>query len=111
MKTMVFAASNHSQSINRALVGYAATRLQSLHSAAQIEFADLNDFELPIYSIDRETADGIHPLAQGFFDKIGAADALLVSYAEYNGYVTATNADDIRAVDAAVVALIEAVAT
>ena len=181
MKTMVFAASNHSQSINRALVGYAATRLQSLHSAAQIEFADLNDFEMPIYSIDRETADGIHPLAQSFFDKIGAADALLVSFAEYNGYVTAawkniydwmsridskawqdkpivilaaspgpraganvlqtqeftapffgmdikgkhgvgkwseawdgqtlTNADDVRAVDAALVALIEAVAT
>ena len=88
MKTLAFAASNHSQSINRALVGYAAQRLQSLHESTDIEFADLNDFEMPIYSIDREKADGIHPLAQSFFDKIGAADALLVSFAEYNGYIT-----------------------
>lgn len=88
MKTLVFAASNHSQSINRALVKYAATRLQTLHNTANIEFVDINDFEMPIYSIDREKADGVHPLAQNLFDKFGAADALLVSFAEYNGYIT-----------------------
>ena len=89
MKTLAFAASNHSQSINRSLVGYAAERLQALHPTAAIEFADINQYEMPIYSPDRERADGIHPLAQTLFDKIGAADALLVSFAEYNGYVTA----------------------
>ncbi|MEM9640126.1 MAG: NAD(P)H-dependent oxidoreductase [Pseudomonadota bacterium] len=89
MKTLAFAASNHSQSINRALVGYAADRLQAIHPGAAIEFTDINDYEMPIYSLDREREDGIHPLAREFFDKIGAADALLVSFAEYNGYVTA----------------------
>ncbi|MEO0916771.1 MAG: NAD(P)H-dependent oxidoreductase [Pseudomonadota bacterium] len=89
MKILAFAASNHSQSINRALVGYAADRLQHLRPEAQIEFVDINDFEMPIYSVDREKADGIHPLAQNFFEIIGAADAVLVSFAEYNGYVTA----------------------
>ncbi|MEM9431487.1 MAG: NAD(P)H-dependent oxidoreductase, partial [Pseudomonadota bacterium] len=47
--------------------------------------ADINDYEMPIYSIDREKAGGVHPLAQAFYDKIGAADALIVSFAEYNG--------------------------
>ncbi|MEM1268381.1 MAG: NAD(P)H-dependent oxidoreductase, partial [Pseudomonadota bacterium] len=85
MKTLAFAASNHTNSINRALVEYAASRLQALHPAAEVEFADINDYEMPIYSIDREKAGGVHPLAQAFYDKIGAADALIVSFAEYNG--------------------------
>ncbi|MEL6919893.1 MAG: NAD(P)H-dependent oxidoreductase [Pseudomonadota bacterium] len=89
MKVLAFAASNNSKSINRALVGYAAAQLQGLHAAAQVEFLDINDYEMPIYSPDRQNADGIHPLAQNLFDKIGDADALIVSFAEYNGFVTA----------------------
>ena len=89
MKTLAFAASNHSQSINGALVGYAAARLKALSPVAEIEFIDINDYEMPIYSMDREKSDGVHPLAQAFFDKIGEADGLVVSFAEYNGYVTA----------------------
>ncbi|MEM9395370.1 MAG: NAD(P)H-dependent oxidoreductase [Pseudomonadota bacterium] len=88
MKVLAFAASNHSNSINRALLGYAASRLEALDPTCTIDFADINDFEMPIYSIDRENADGVHPLAQEFFEKIGAADALIVSFAEYNGFVT-----------------------
>ena len=88
MKTLAFAATNSSTSINRKLVGYAAKRLSILVPAAELEFLDLNDYEMPIYSPDREKADGIHPLAQAFYDEIGAADALLVSFAEYNGFVT-----------------------
>ena len=89
MKVLAFAASNHSKSINRMLVGYAAAQLRGLHSAAQIEFLNINDYEMPIYSPDRQNADGIHPLAQDFYAKIGSADALIVSFAEYNGFVTA----------------------
>ncbi|MEO1178543.1 MAG: NAD(P)H-dependent oxidoreductase [Pseudomonadota bacterium] len=88
MKVLAFAASNHSASINRALVAYAAARLEALHPAAEIEHVDINDYEMPIYSIDREKAAGVHPLAQKFYGKIGASDALIVSFAEYNGYVT-----------------------
>lgn len=90
MKILAFAASNSRNSINRALVEHAAARLQTeILSAAQVEFLDLNDYEMPIYSVDRERADGIHPLALEFFAKIGAADALLISFAEHNGFVTA----------------------
>lgn len=89
MHVLAFAASNHSQSINRALVGYAATRLTTLQPTADVEFLDINDYEMPIYALDREKADGVYPLAQALFDKIGTADALIVSFAEYNGFVTA----------------------
>lgn len=89
MKVLALAASNHSQSINRALVGYAAVRLQLFYPGVEIEFIDLNDYEMPIYSIDRESANGVHALAQELFGRIGASDALIVSFAEYNGFVTA----------------------
>ena len=61
----------------------------ALHPAADVKFLDINDYEMPIYSPDRQKADGIHPLAQRLFDEIGSADALIVSFAEYNGFVTA----------------------
>ena len=89
MKVLAFAASNHSHSINRALVGYAAARLQRLQASVQVEFVEINDYEMPIYSIDRENSDGVHALAQILYGKIGDADALIVSFAEHNGFVTA----------------------
>lgn len=88
MKILAFAASNHSASINRDLVGYVASRLKQLRPEADVTFLDLNDYEMPIYSLDREAANGVPQLAQDFLDHITAADAVLVSFAEYNGQVT-----------------------
>lgn len=88
MKILAFAASSNKASINRELVGYAARRLQSMYHDAQFEFVDLNDYEMPIYSVDREVTQGVHPSAKRFFERIGACDALVVSFAEYNGFVT-----------------------
>lgn len=85
MKLLAFAATNSQQSINRALVTYAASQV----NADEVEILDLNDFEMAIYSIDRENASGIPEQAQLFFDKIGQADAILISFAEYNGTYTA----------------------
>lgn len=90
MKILAFAATNSRNSINRALVGVASAQLQTnILPDAQIEVLDLNDFEMPIYSTDRERENGIPTEARAFFDKIGAADALLVSFAEHNGSVSA----------------------
>jgi len=90
MKILAFAASNSSQSINKTLATYAAERLQSeFISTAELEILDLNDFEMPIYSADREKETGIPTQAQAFFDKIGDADAVIASFAEHNGSVTA----------------------
>lgn len=90
MKILAFAATSSRNSINRALVTHAATRLK--HEVApntNVTYVDLNDYEMPIYSIDRETEIGIPKAAQDLFAKIGAADALLISFAEHNGSTTA----------------------
>lgn len=90
MKILAFAASTSSQSINRMLVSHAADVLTGeILPDAEIELIDLNDYEMPIYSSDREKAGGIPDLARQFREKIAAADALLISFAEHNGHYTA----------------------
>lgn len=90
MRILAFAASNSLNSINCKLIDHAAARLRAdIMPDAQIELLDLNDYEMPIYSIDREQTTGIPAPAREFFDRIGAADAVLVSFAEHNGFVTA----------------------
>lgn len=90
MKILAFGASSSRNSINQAFVTHAATRLtEEFLVGAQVELIALTDYEMPIYSIDRERQDGIPEPAQRFFDQITAADALLISYAEHNGTYTA----------------------
>lgn len=84
MKILAFAATNNSQSINKQLVQHATSLVD-----AEVELLDLNDYEMPIYSQDREQANGIPQEAQRFFDKIGQADAVVISFAEHNGSYTA----------------------
>lgn len=84
MKVLAFAATNHKASINKQLVTHAANLLVE-NKDADVEILDMNDYELPIYSIERHNENGMHPLAQQFFDKIGAADVVLISFAEHNG--------------------------
>ena len=89
MKILAFAASSSRQSINKQLVSHAADVFKTeIDTQAEIEILDLNDYEMPIYSIDREQESGVQPLARQFHDKIGAADAILISYAEHNGSYT-----------------------
>ena len=85
MNVIAFAASNSKQSINRLLASYAA----SLIDGAKIEVLDINDFEMPIFSDEREKELGQPEQAQRFFKKIGEADAIIISYAEHNGAYTA----------------------
>jgi NAD(P)H-dependent FMN reductase len=85
MKVLAFAASSSRQSINKQLAQYAA----SLVEGAEIELLDLNDYEMPIYSSDRENEGGIPVQAQQFYNKISEADAIVVSFAEHNGTYTA----------------------
>lgn len=89
MNMLAFAATNSRNSINRVLIDHATARLREIAPATEIATLDLNDHEMPIYSIDRERADGIPAPARAFFERIGAADAVLVSFAEHNGFVTA----------------------
>jgi chromate reductase len=85
MKILAFAASNSRKSINKQLVTYAA----SLVEGAEVEVLDLNDYELPLFSEDREKELGHPELAKTFLSKIAANDALMISFAEHNGSYSA----------------------
>jgi NAD(P)H-dependent FMN reductase len=84
MNILAFAATAHRQSINKKLVQYTTSIVD-----ADINLIDLNDFEMPIYTQDREQQTGIPQQAQHFFDLIGQADAIVISFAEHNGSYTA----------------------
>lgn len=84
-KLLAFGASSSKASINKQLANYAANQLEE----AEVILLDLNDFEMPIYSIDREQETGIPQLAKDFKKHIADADGLLVSFAEHNGAYTA----------------------
>jgi len=85
MKLLAFAASNSRQSINGQLIKHAVSLLENYST----EVLDINDFEMPLFSIDREQEFGIPDLAQRFYNRIGESDALLISFAEHNGSYTA----------------------
>lgn len=85
MKLCAFAASNSKQSINKALVTYAC----SLLSDAEVTLLDINDYEMPIFSVDREKESGQPQLAFDFLARIAEADALVISFAEHNGSYSA----------------------
>ena len=84
MKILAFAATNSSKSINRQLVSYATRQLQDVES----EMININDYELPLFSEDREAELGQPDLAKAFLDKIGKSDAVIISFAEHNGSYT-----------------------
>ena len=87
MKKMViaFAASNSSRSINKKLVTYAGALLAD----AEVEILDLNDYELPLFSVDREDEMGQPELAQAFLQKLTDSDGIIISFAENNGTYSA----------------------
>lgn len=85
MKIIAFGGSPSKNSINKKLATYAA----SLFENADVEVLDLNDFQMPLFSVDIEKEIGHHPLAQAFLDKIATADILVVSLAENNGNYSA----------------------
>lgn len=85
MKLLAFAASSSRQSINKRLVSYAATLVQG----AEVEVLDLNDYELPLFSEDREKELGHPEVAKDFLARIAESDALMISFAEHNGSYSA----------------------
>lgn len=78
---LAFGASNSRASINARLARHAASRLAGF----DIDFIDLNAFEMPLFGVDRERESGIPEAAQRFKDHIRSADAVLISFAEHNG--------------------------
>jgi len=84
-KILAFGASNSKKSINKQFATFAAKQLD--HTTTTL--LDLNDFEMPIYSIDREKESGVPDLAMQFKKYIKEADGIIISFAEHNGAYTA----------------------
>lgn len=82
---LIIGASSSTKSINKQLATYAGEQLQNV----SLNILDLNDFEMPIYSIDKEGASGIPQLAQDFKQHILDSDGIIISFAEHNGSYSA----------------------
>lgn len=78
---LAFAGTNSKTSINKQLAVYAANLVED----AKVTVLDLNDYELPIYGIDLENANGIPDNAHKFLDAIKATDGIVLALAEHNG--------------------------
>ncbi|MBP92672.1 MAG: NADPH-dependent FMN reductase [Flavobacteriaceae bacterium] len=82
-KIIAFAGSNSKQSINKQLISYTANLIQDANF--EVTILDLNDFEMPLYGIDRELHDGHPNSAKNLFNQIQNSDGILLSLAEHNG--------------------------
>lgn len=80
MKITAFAATNSTQSINLELVKSALHTFQN----HDIQIVDLNDYEMPIYSPERNQ-EGIPTKALAFNQLLKDSDALIIGLAEHNG--------------------------
>lgn len=86
MKIMAFGASASKQSINKQFAKFAANQFDN----TDIEVLDLNDFPLPLFTVDAEIEMGIPENAKKFHDKLQTADLIIISLSEHNGTYTAT---------------------
>jgi len=84
-KIIAFGASSSKTSINKQLATYTANQFQNV----SVEILDLNDYEMPIFSVDKEKENGIPQLAHEFYTKLGSADLIIISFAEHNGAYSA----------------------
>ena len=84
-KIIAFGGSSSKNSINKRLASFVANKI----TAQEAIILDLNDFEMPIYSEDREKKDGIPDKALEFKKLISETDGIVISLAEDNGNYTA----------------------
>ncbi len=88
MKLLAFAASSSSKSINKQLATYAASQVKHKEGVV-VEMLDINDYEMPLFSEDKEALLGQPQQAKDFYAKLGQADAIIIAFAEHNGSYTA----------------------
>ncbi len=84
-KILALGASNSRNSINKQFAAFASHQI----SNTSAKIIDLNDFEMPIYSIDREKENGIPEAAQRFKELIEEHDGIIISFAEHNSNFSA----------------------
>lgn len=88
MKVLAFGTSNSRNSINQKLARYSAAQINDAIDNVNVTLLDIHDLEMPIFSEEREKESGIPAFAHDFYQAIGEADAVVISFAEYNGSYT-----------------------
>tara|TARA_B100002019_G_C21263153_1_gene597856 strand:- start:296 stop:817 length:522 start_codon:yes stop_codon:yes gene_type:complete len=83
-KILAFGASNSKSSINKELASYVAFKISN-----DVDVIDLNEYEVEIYSEDRERVSGIPEKIKELYKKIGEVDLIVISFAEHNGTYSA----------------------
>lgn len=86
MKTIAFGASYSKQSINKKFAAYTSSLFSDI---SDVEVLDLNDFPLPLFTVDLEAEIGYPVVVQKFIDVIQSADFFVISMTEHNGNFSA----------------------
>jgi len=82
MKIFAFAGSLRKDSFNKKLIRHVADIVRA--SGHDVDLAEFNEFDMPLYNFDIQTAQGIPQGAQKLAARITAANALILSTPEYN---------------------------
>lgn len=84
-KIIALGASNSKESINKSFAHHVAGKLTNV----EVELLDLNDFDMPMFGVDLEDAEGIPSAAVELKEKIKSCHGIVLSLAEHNGSFTA----------------------
>lgn len=82
---LTIGASTSKNSINKVLAEYTG----SLLSEVELLKIDLNNYEMPIFSVDFEADNGIPKLAYDMHELFKDVDGFIISFAEHNGAYSA----------------------
>ncbi|MBI05091.1 MAG: hypothetical protein CMI96_04670 [Pelagibacteraceae bacterium] len=88
MKIFVYSASLREESVNLKLSKLIATVAASY--GAEIDFARISEFDMPMYNFDEQQSSGIPEGAIQLADRIAAADGMILTSPEYNWLPPAT---------------------
>jgi NAD(P)H-dependent FMN reductase len=84
-RVLAFGASTSRSSINKQFATYAAGRLDEFETT----IIDLNDYPMPLFSVDLEKSHGAPETAFLLKALIAKHDGLIISFAEHNGAYSA----------------------
>jgi chromate reductase len=88
VKLLIFAASLREDSLNQKLATLAARVAES--QGAEVDFALMREFDVPLYDGDLEKASGMPHGAEELRRRLVASDAFIISSPEYNGSMPGT---------------------
>lgn len=84
-KILAFGGSTSKNSINKKFASFVVNKI----APKEAILIDLNDYEMPIYSEDREREEGVPKKAFELKKLIKEVDGIIISLAEHNGAYTA----------------------